>query len=144
MFIRQISVFLENKKGRLTDITKLLGDNGIDLIAMSIADTANFGILRVITTDTDKAIQLIINNGFTANVAEVLAVLVPDAPGGLANILNLLSENDVSVEYLYSFVRTHNKNAMVMFRVDNNQKAYQILTANGIKLVSEQDITERQ
>ena len=140
MFIRQISVFLENKKGRLADISRLLGDNGIDLIAMSIADTANFGILRVITTDTDRAVDLVVRNGFTANLTQVLCVAVPDVPGGLAGILRIMSDNDVSVEYLYSFVRTHNNNALVMFRVEDNQKAHDILTANGVKIIGEDEL----
>ena len=89
MFIKQISVFIENRHGRLTEFTKLLGKNDIDLIALSIADTTNFGILRAIVSDNDKALKISRDAGFTANLTEVLAVAVPDVPGGLDGVLQL-------------------------------------------------------
>lgn len=103
--VKQLSVFLENSKGRLASMTRALGDAGIDLLALSIADTTSFGILRAIVDDTDKAMAVLKEAGYTVNTTEVLAVLVPDSPGGLAGVLGLLNDAHVNVEYLYSFVR---------------------------------------
>ena len=122
MFIKQISVFIENRHGRLTEFTKLLGKNDIDLIALSIADTTNFGILRAIVSDNDKALKISRDAGFTANLTEVLAVAVPDVPGGLDGVLQLLSDNDIFIEYLYSFVRRVGNDAIIIFRVDQPER----------------------
>ena len=100
--IKQISVFVENKKGRLAKITEVLGNAGIDLIALSIADTTNFGIMRCIVNDPDKAVTVLKNSGFTASATEVIVVEVPDKTGGLASVLKILDEADISIEYLYS------------------------------------------
>ena len=140
MYIKQISVFLENSHGRLTDFTTILGRAGIDLIALSIADTTNFGILRAIVSDNDKALSIIRDNGYTANLTEVLAVAVPDVPGGLAGVLALLRDNDVSIEYLYSFVRRVGNDAIIIFRVDQPDKAGHLLLDNGIKLLEQDEI----
>lgn len=138
MFIKQISVFVENKKGRLHSLTKTLADNDIDLKALSIADTSNFGILRCIVNDPVKALDIIKKANFTASVTEVLAVEVTDTPGGLAEVLEVLSDNDISVEYLYSFVGTRSENALIIFRVDEIQGAYTALKAKKLKLLSEE------
>lgn len=138
MFVKQISVFVENKKGRLYKMTKVLGDNGIDLIALSIADTTNFGILRCIVSDPQKAIAVLKENGFTASTTEVLAVEVPDVPGGLASVLEILKDNEITVEYLYSFVRTHDDKALVLFRVEEAEKTVQVLKQNGVQVLPEE------
>ena len=138
MFVKQISVFVENKKGRLYKMTKVLGDNGIDLIALSIADTTNFGILRCIVSDPQKAITVLKENGFTASATEVLAVEVPDVPGGLASVLEILKDNEITVEYLYSFVRTHDDKALVLFRVEEAEKTVQVLKQNGVQVLPEE------
>ncbi len=138
MFVKQISVFVENKKGRLYKMTKVLGDNGIDLIALSIADTTNFGILRCIVSDPQKAIAVLKENGFTASATEVLAVEVPDVPGGLASVLEILKDNEITVEYLYSFVRTHDDKALVLFRVEEAEKTVQVLKQNGVQVLPEE------
>ncbi len=140
MMVKQISVFIENKKGRLYKITKALGDEGIDLIALSIADTTNFGILRCIVNDPDKALKVLKDSGFTANTTEVLAVEVPDRPGGLAGVLEILTGADISVEYLYSFVRTKKDSALILFRVEEIEKAIDVLTKNKINILSNKDI----
>ena len=140
MYIKQISAFIENSHGRLTDFTDILGAEGIDLIALSIADTTNFGILRAIVADSEKAIKAIREKGFTANITEVLAVAVPDVPGGLAGVLALLRDNDISIEYLYSFVRKVGNDAIIIFRVDQPDKTGHLLMDNGIKLLSQEEI----
>ncbi len=138
--IKQLSVFIENKKGRLAKITGVLADAGIDLIALSIADTTNFGIMRGIVKDPDKAVNILKENGFTASLAEVFVVEVPDEPGGLSNVLQLLDEADVSIEYLYSFVFAQNENALILFRVEDIDGAVAKLKQNGVKLLTADDI----
>ena len=133
MFIKQISVFIENRHGRLTEFTKLLGKNDIDLIALSIADTTNFGILRAIVSDNDKALKI-------SNLTEVLAVAVPDVPGGLDGVLQLLSDNDIFIEYLYSFVRRVGNDAIIIFRVDQPERCAQLLKDNGIRILEQNEI----
>ena len=140
MFIKQISVFIENRHGRLTEFTKLLGKNDIDLIALSIADTTNFGILRAIVSDNDKALKISRDAGFTANLTEVLAVAVPDVPGGLDGVIRLLSDNDIFIEYLYSFVRRVGNDAIIIFRVDQPERCAQLLKDNGIRILEQNEI----
>lgn len=140
--IKQISVFVENKKGRLAKITDVLGQGGIDLIALSIADTTNFGIMRCIVSDPDKAIALLKNGGFTASTTDVIVAEVTDKPGGLAHVLSLLDKADISVEYLYSFVRTRSENALILFRVEDITAATDALLKGGVKLLSEEDIVQ--
>lgn len=124
-------------------MTSVLKDAGVDLLALSIADTTNFGILRAIVSDNDKAVAALREAGYTVNLNDVLAVVVEDTPGGLADILNLLYDNNISVEYLYSFVRTHRENALILFKVDDNESAAAILQANGVALLSKEQIIER-
>lgn len=140
MSIRQISVFLENRTGSLEEFTELIGSNGIDLIALSIADTTDFGILRIIVDDNEKALKLIQDNGYTANITEVLAVAVPDTPGGLARALQTLRAGDVTVEYLYSFVRRLHHSAILIFRVDKPQQAHSLLVEKGFEMIEETEI----
>lgn len=140
MFIKQISVFIENRHGRLEEFTTLLGENGIDLIALSIADTTNFGILRAIVADNEKALGLVRDHGYTANLTEVLAVAVPDSPGGLAGVLTMLRDGSISIEYLYSFVRRVGKDAIIIFRVDQPEKAAALLQEKGVRLLSQEEI----
>jgi hypothetical protein len=138
--LRQISVFLENKKGRLAIATKLLGDRGIDLIAMSIADTTDFGIMRCLVDRPDEAIAVLSENGFTASTTEVLAVQVPDVPGGLAQVLQLIDGAGINVEYLYSFVRTPNENALILFRVDDTEGCQKLFSENGIVTLTDEQV----
>ncbi|NLT97487.1 MAG: hypothetical protein GXW96_04910 [Christensenellaceae bacterium] len=138
--VKQISVFVENKKGRLARITDVLGKGGIDLIALSIADTTNFGIMRCIVNDPEKALKLLKENDITASTTEVIVAEVVDKPGGLAYVLGLLDKADISVEYLYSFVRTPNENALILFRVEEIDRAVKTLEAGGVKLLDEKDI----
>lgn len=138
--IKQISVFVENKKGRLAKITEVLGNARIDLIALSIADTTNFGIMRCIVNDPDKAVRVLKESGFTASATQVIVVEVPDKTGGLASVLKLLDEADISIEYLYSFVHTPNKNALILFRVEDIENSVATLEKNGVKLLKAKDL----
>lgn len=140
MYVKQISVFIENTPGKLADFTRVLGKNGIDLVSLSIADTTNFGILRGIVADYERAARLIEEAGYTVCLTDVLAVTVPDRPGGLAEILELLSENDIAIEYLYSFVRNKGSNALIVFRVADIEKAQNILKEHGVNFLSQEEI----
>lgn len=138
--VKQLSVFLENTKGRLSQMTRVLCDAGVDLLALSIADTTNFGILRAIVSDDDKAMQVLKEAGYTVNLNEVLAVAVPDHPGGLSDVLDILIKYEVSVEYLYSFVRKPKENALIIFKVDNLTAAIKALNENKVSLLSRDDL----
>lgn len=140
MYVKQISVFVENTPGRLAHFTRLLGENHIDLVSLSVADTTNFGILRGIVADYEKAVQLLGENGYTVKLTDVLAVSVPDRPGGLADVLDALAQENVSVEYLYSFVRSLDGHALIILRVDQLEKAQQVLEKEGVKLLSQEQI----
>lgn len=136
--IRQISVFVENKKGRLYSLTRALADHGIDLKALSIADTSEFGILRCIVNKPDEALKILRDAGFTASMTKVLGIEVEDTPGGLAQVLQVLHENEISIEYLYSFVGTMSENAIVIFHVKETEKAFEALKGSGLKMLTEE------
>lgn len=138
--VKQLSVFLENSRGRLAHMTRVLGEAGVDLLALSIADTTNFGILRAIVKDNDAAVAALKAAGYTVNLTEVLAVTVPDRPGGLSEALESLYDGGVSVEYLYSFVRNPKEYALILFKVDDVAAAGKILQAGGIHTLSQDDI----
>ena len=138
--LRQISVFLENKKGRLAIATKLLGDRGIDLVALSIADTTDFGIMRCLVDRPDEAIAVLSENGFTASTTEVLAVQVPDVPGGLAHVLQIIDDAGINVEYLYSFVRNSGYNALIIFRLSDIGRAERLCEEKGVKTLSKDEV----
>lgn len=140
MFVKQISVFIENRQGRLAEFSRLLAQNEIDLVAISVADTTNFGILRAVTGDYEKTAEILRGNGYTANLTDVLAVAVPDEPGGLAAVLQMLSDADISIEYLYSLVRRVGENAVIIFRVDAPGEAVKLFRTKGVKLLQQSDI----
>ena len=140
MFIKQISVFMENKKGRLESLTKALAGNNIYLVALSIADTADYGIMRAIVNNTQKALDVLKEAGFMASVTEVLAVEVPDEPGGLAGVLELFNKEDISVEYLNSFVRVKSEKALILFKVSDSAKAIDVLTNAGVGLLTQEQV----
>lgn len=140
MLVNQISVFLENKSGRLAEITKLLGDNKIDISALSIADTTDFGILRLIVSDPEKAEKILAKEGFTVSVTKVIAIAVKDEPGGLSSALEILQENAISIEYMYAFVGKMENEAFVIIRVENPEMALNILERSGIKVLSSAEV----
>lgn len=134
---KQISVFLENKTGRLAKVTKLLGKNNINIRALSIADTTDFGILRLIVDKPDDAYRVIKESGMAVSETEVIAVEIPDIPGGLAAVISVIEEAGINIEYLYAFLERSALDAVVLFRVEDGDVAVQALTANGMKIVSD-------
>jgi hypothetical protein len=140
MKIKQISVFLENRKGRLYDVCSMLGAAGINIRALMIAETETFGVLRMVVDKPAEAVELFRERSITANQAEVVAVEVDDTPGGLAQVLKVLTDNDLNVEYMYGFVEKFSENALLVFRFDDSEKAARILKTNGVTVVGGQDI----
>jgi hypothetical protein len=140
MYIKQISVFLENTKGSLSRLTRLLSKAGVDLVALTIADTEQYGIMRCIVSDTELGLKIMKEAGYVARLTDVVGVSVPDQPGGLAEVLKLLNAADVAVEYLYSFVRTHGSHAMVIFRLSDNEKGIRVLQDGDIELLTQEEV----
>lgn len=138
--VKQISVFLENKSGRLAAVTRVLGSNGIDISALSIADTTDFGILRIIVNDPDKATSVLKENGFTVRSTDVVAISVPDRPGGLAGILEILEKESIGIEYAYAFVGKIEGEALVILRPGNPKKAFDVLKDNNVKVLTAEDV----
>ncbi len=135
MKVEQISVFLENKSGRLAEVMRVLGSSGINIRALSIADTSDFGILRIIVNDKDTALAALKEKEFTVSKTEVVAVEVADTPGGLSKILDLLDSQGVNVEYMYAFIERSSDNAVIIFRFDENDKAITVLQGAGITIL---------
>lgn len=137
MAIRQLSVFVENKKGSLHEITDALAEAKINLRSMCVADTANFGIVRIIADEPDRAKELLDKAGHAANIREINAFAVPDIPGGLAKVLNLLETNGVNIEYMYALVTSEVGKAYAVIRSDDTAVTDKILTEAGIELLEE-------
>jgi len=140
MKIKQISVFLENRKGRLYEVCSMLGNAGINIWALTIAETESFGVLRMVVDKPAEAIDLFRKNAITANQTDVVAVEVPDTPGGLARVLKVLSDQDVNVEYMYGFVEKFSDSALLVFRFEDPAKAHKVLTGAGVNVVTEENI----
>ncbi len=140
MKITQISVFLENRRGRLYEVCLLLGKNKINIRALTIAETPEFGILRIVVNKPQDAVKVLKDNGFVANLTDIVAVEVEDKPGGLASILKILYENEINVEYMYGFVEKSSDKALLVFLFDDPDKAIKALTKNKIKVVNKKDI----
>jgi hypothetical protein len=135
MRVEQISVFLENKAGRLSEVTGILAEAAINIRALSLADTSDFGILRLIVNDNVKAVEVLKRHGFTVGKTDVVAVEVDDRPGGLHRILQVLFKANVNVEYMYAFVQQSGNNAVIIFRFDNLDEAVKVLAENGVKVI---------
>ena len=140
MTISQLSIFAENKPGTLAEITHALGNAGVDIRAMSIADTSDFGIFRMIVSNTEKAKEALTDIGCIVSVTNVIAVLIPDSPGALNDILTLFADNGVNLEYMYAFVTMSKQNAYAVLRVEDNAQAIELLSKKGIQFVSDEDI----
>lgn len=140
MLVEQISVFLENKSGRLAEVTRTLADNNIDICALSIADTTDFGILRLIVNKPKEAEKALSEQNFTVSCTNVIAIGVEDKPGGLAKALGILHENSISIEYMYAFVGKAGNEAFVIMRVENPDQAIQTLEKCDIKILPSEKI----
>lgn len=141
MFIKQLSVFVENKQGALSKIITSLSESGVNMRAVSIADTQDFGILRVIVNDAQKAADVLKKKNVIVRVNEVIGVELKDEPGSLATVLDLLTAGGVNVEYMYAFVTPGSSDgAYLVLRARHNEKAERILSENNIKMLCEQDI----
>jgi len=142
MTVQQLSVFVENKPGKLVEALEALGNADVDLRALSLADTSDFGILRAIVDKPDKAVQVLSDAGFLVKTNNVLAIVIGDKPGGLATVVRMLSEGGVDIEYTYAFVAHSRDNAYVILRVDNDEAAEKILKMCGITMLSAQELYE--
>lgn len=140
--VRQISVFVDNKPNRLAGVMQLLKESGINLRALSLADTKDFGILRIIVNDTDKAVRILKEAAYAVTVTEILAISIPDSPGQLSRVLDILGADGVNLEYLYAFIGKSDRSVSFVIRVDDNIHAADSLTRGGIIQLTENDIAE--
>ncbi len=141
MAIKQLSVFVENKPCKLMDTTKVLAKSGINLRAMSVADTKDFGILRLIVTDINKAKE-ILSEDYLVTITDVVAVKMKDESGSLYTILEALGDEGINIEYMYAFTASGNSGAYVVFRVDDNETAEKVLASKGIEILNEENMPE--
>lgn len=142
MLVEQIAVFLENKSGRLAEITSILADNGVNIRALSVADTADFGILRLIVDKVETAKNALKENGFTVGKTNVIAVEVEDKTGGLATVLRSIHKAGINVEYMYAFVNKTAENAVLIFRFENMEKAIESLQKDGFTILNRKQICD--
>ena len=140
MTISQLSIFVENKQGTIAGITESLAAAGISIRALSVADTQEVGILRLIVSDIDKAKAVLSDNNCVVSVTKVIGIEIPDTPGGLSKVLRVIADNGINVEYLYAFITVAGENAYVVLRVEDNENAARIMEENGIKLISQHDV----
>ena len=143
MFVKQLSVFVENKFGRISEIINALAENSIDISALSLADTSEFGILRLIVDKPELAVDVLKEEGVIVKLSDVLAIAIDDAPGGLAKALSVLTEATVVIEYMYAFIGKADGKAMTVIRVDDEAKAIDALNKGGVTLLTTDDISAR-
>jgi hypothetical protein len=140
MNVEQISIFLENKPGRLAEVTRIFEEGRVNIRALALADTSEFGILRLIVNDNETAQRLLKDHGYTVGVTEVVAVEVEDRPGGLHRILEELAKDNINVEYMYAFVRQSGQNAVLIFRFDDIHTASTVLKREGVRVIDGKDL----
>lgn len=142
MFAKQVSVFLENKKGRLAEVTGVLAAAGINIRALSLADMADFGVLRLIVNDRERCMRVLRDHDLVAQETDVIAVEMEDRPGGLHRIVEVLERADINIEYMYAFFEHSGANAVVVLKIDDAERAVESLRAHGMSLLSEESITK--
>ncbi|MBR5438156.1 MAG: ACT domain-containing protein [Clostridia bacterium] len=142
MIIKQLSIFVENKKGRLAEITKAIAAADVDIRALSIADTTDFGILRLIVNKPDKAAAALKEKGITVSVTNVIAVGINDTPGAFSVPMQILADADIDVEYMYAFITRKSEKAYVILRVADNDAAAKVLADNGVEILTEEEFHE--
>jgi hypothetical protein len=135
MQAEQISIFIENKAGRISDVTGILSEAGVNIRALAVADTSDFGVLRLIVDNNAKAEEALKKAGFTVRKTKVVAVKVEDRPGGLHNLLSILKEAGINVEYMYAFIQHSGEKAIMIFRFDQPEEAIRVLTQKGVTVV---------
>lgn len=140
MKVEQIAIFLENREGRLAEITNVLAENGINIRAMSLADTADFGILRLIVNDTEKAKQILKENGFMVGKTEVLVIEVPDKPGGLAGALNVIRDAGLNIEYMYAFSQRSGESGLIIFRFEDIDAAIATFKKANFRILTGEEV----
>ena len=140
MMVKQISIFVENRAGQLLKVTDVLAAHQINMRALSLADTRDFGILRLIVDDADKAAAALTKAGFVYSITPVLAVIIPDEPGSFSHILHVLADGGINIEYTYAFLSQSSDHACMIFRVENAEKATEVLQANGVELAMQQEL----
>jgi hypothetical protein len=140
MKAEQISVFLENKTGRLAEVTGILSEANVNIRALALADTSDFGVLRLIVDDNIKAVKALKNRGFTVGRTDVVAVEVEDRPGGLHRLLDMLNKAEINVEYMYAFVQHSGENAVMIFRIDNIDEAVRVLEEHDVKVINGSEV----
>lgn len=140
MLVKQISVFLENKEGRVAQVARILSDSKINIRALSIADTTEFGILRLIVDQPQKAEEALRKEDFTVSITEVIAISIEDEPGGLADALQILHEDGISVEYIYAFISKTSHKANVILRVEDCERAIESLGKKGFEVLKSEDV----
>lgn len=142
MTVEQISVFVENRSGQLGDVTRVLEKAGINIRALSLSDTTDFGVLRLMADDTEKARDALAAAGFTVGTTPVVAVDVADEPGGLGRVLSVLSEHGINVEYLYAYTQRESTRATIIFRFDCTEEAVNVLEGRGFRVLGPKDIAD--
>lgn len=140
MKITQMSVFIENTKGRLYELCNILGKNDINIKALTLAESPEFGIVRLVVDKAEEAVKIMKENHFIASITDIVAVEVSDTPGGLAFVLKVFADNDINIEYMYGFVEKASEKALMVFKFDDIDKAIEILCENGISIVSQEQI----
>lgn len=140
MNVQQVAVFLEHKPGRLAEISHCLAENNINIRALSLADTTDFGILRLVADDTDKAKRVLKENGFTVGITEIIAVSAEDKPGGMDKVLQLVSKASLNVEYMYAFTQKKGESGILLFKFDEPDRARIILKEGGIRVLSSEEV----
>ena len=142
MSIKQISVFMENRPGRLAEITRVLAKNNIDMRAINIADTTDFGILRMIVSEPDRAEKVLRDNNMTASITDVIAISIDDKIGSFSDVMSILEQGDISVEYIYSFIGEKSAKAGIVIRTNNGEKAVELFEKNGVNILSPADLDD--
>ena len=142
MYTKQLSIFLQNEKGRLADVTRILADEGINIRALSMADMADLGVLRLIVNDPARCLRVLREQGLAVQQTDVIAVAIEDKPGGLHRIVDVLNRENVNIEYMYAFVEKNGGNAIVVFKINEAQRAVEMLQKNGIPILPEHVIQD--
>ncbi|MBU0995613.1 MAG: ACT domain-containing protein [Proteobacteria bacterium] len=142
MRVKQLSVFIENKEGRIAEVTSIIAEVNVNIRAISLADTSDFGVLRMIVSNADQARDALKKEGFTVGETDVVAVKVEDKPGGLNKILHLIESSGLNVEYMYSMARIIDNSAVMIFRFDKTDQAIDVLTKSGLPVINKNRVTD--